>query len=166
MRLPKRKPGKYQEGQTDPFLTQEKFEELGAELKKLKAKRPKAAAEVARLSELGDFSENVEYQLAKRRLRGLNAAILKLEYQLDHAQIISPEKNMERVQLGSTVTVETGGLQKTYQILGSTETDPKKGIISQNSPIGAALLGRRVGETVTVTVGGKEVVFRIVKIAS
>jgi transcription elongation factor GreA len=149
MRVPYRKPGKYSQMKSDPFMTKEKFAELEEKLEKLKEKRPQAAAEVKRLAELGDFSENVEYQLAKGRLRGINNAILTLESQLNQAEIIEVAKN-DKVRVGGTVTVQTeNGLRK-YKILGSAEADPAKGIISRNSPIGEALLGHRVGEAVRI----------------
>jgi len=145
-------------------MTQVKFAELETKLKKLKQIRPEAAKEVARLAELGDFSENVEYQLAKGRLRGINSGILKLERQLNDAEIITPNKKTDTVQIGHTVTIECGGKLKTYQILGSSETKPEKGIISHNSPIGSMLLGHKVGEVVKIKVGEKDVVYKIIKI--
>lgn len=163
MQLPYRKPGKYSQTENDPVMTEEKFRELEGELLRLKIKRPKAAAEVARLAELGDFSENVEYQLAKGRLRGINNAILKLEYQINHAEIIAPKK-AGSVLIGSTITVESDGKQRTFQILGSSETNPAHGIISYTSPIGEALMGRAVGETIRLVVGGREKIYTIVRI--
>lgn len=164
MQLPYRKPGKYAQTQNDPLMTKEKFRELERELARLKEKQPKAATEVARLAELGDFSENVEYQLAKGRLRGINNAMLKLEYQINHAEIIAPKKG-GAVSIGSTVTIESGGKTKTYQILGSSETDPGKGVISYTSPLGTAVMGKQVGEVVRVSRKGKsEVTYTIVGI--
>ena len=163
MQLPTRKPGKYTQEKTDHQITQEKFDELKADYAKLKKRRPGAAREVARLAELGDFSENVEYQLAKRRLRGINSAILKIDYKINHAEIIEPQQN-KRVEVGHTVVVDTAGKQKQYQILGSQEVDLTKGIISHNSPIGSALLGHKVGETVTIEIGGKTVKCQIKEI--
>lgn len=145
----------------DPLLTQAKFDELENKLFALKQKRPQLAIEVSRLAELGDFSENVEYQLAKGRLRGLNHAMLKLENQLRQAIIISTPKKTGIVQIGSMVTVSNGKTEKTYQILGSSETDPQKGIISRSSPIGAALLGRKAGDTIEIILGGKTVTYTI-----
>ena len=145
-------------------MTAEKFAELSRTLERLKQSRPAAAAEVARLALLGDFSENVEYQLAKGRLRGINQRILELEYQVDHAVIIEPSAS-GTVEIGSTVTVEVKGEEKIYQILGSSETDPAKGIISHTSPIGAALLGRKAGESVEVVVAKRNVQYKILAIA-
>lgn len=144
-------------------MTEGKLNELKAKLAKVKAAQPQAAAEVARLAELGDFSENAEYQMAKGKLRGMLSTVARLENQINQAEIITLKDN-DTVQLGSTVTVEVNGEQKTLQVLGSSETKPEKGIISHNSPIGAALLGSRVGETVTIQLAKKEVTYRIVAI--
>lgn len=149
MQLPKRKPGKYSEFPTDHVMTQGKFDELVIELENLLQKRPKAAEEVGRLAELGDFSENVEYQLAKRRLRGINSAILKIDYQINHADIIEGD-NKGVVGLGSVVTIETSKGKKIYTILGASETNPNKGIISYQSPLGSALIGHRVGDIIEI----------------
>ncbi len=164
MRVPYRKPGKQSQITLDPLMTSEKLAELQHKLNKLKKIQPQAVEEVKRLAELGDFSENVEYQLAKGRLRGINNAILRLDNQLHQAIIITPQIQKEVVQLGNTVTVENEGKQKIYQILGSSETDPKKGIISYNSPLGEALVGHKVSEVVTLKLAGKEAEYRILKI--
>src|SRR3990167_8023281 len=146
MRLPIRKPGKYARLKPDQYLTQAKYDELKAGLEKLKIRRPRAAEEVKRLAEMGDFSENAAYQIAKGRLRGLNQKILEIEDHLRRAIIIKQDKNTAAVQLGTEVTIQALGKQKTYLILGSAETNPAKGIISHDSPVGAALMGRRVGD--------------------
>ena len=158
MQLPKRKPGKYSQIPVDHVMTQDKFDSLERELADLHKKRPATAKEVARLAELGDFSENVEYQLAKRRLRGINSAILKLEFRINNAEIISSDTT-DVVTLGSTVTVQTKNGARTYTILGAAEADPAAGIISHKSPLGAALLDLRVGDVVEAEkVGAVEVV--------
>ena len=165
MRVPYRKPGKYSQIKPDPLITKEKITELKNKLDKLKnVSQPRAIEEVKRLAELGDFSENVEYQIAKGRLRGINDSILRIENQIKNAVVISPQKQTDTVQVGHSVTIENNGLKKTYQILGSSETNPHKGIISHNSPIGSALIGRKVGETVKIKIGEKEVVYKITKI--
>jgi len=165
MRLPYRKPGKYMVQKADPQITEDKFNELQNKLEKLlKVIRPKASEEVARLALFGDFSENVEYQLAKGRLRGINQKILEIEYALKTAEIIKLNKNNNRVQIGHTVTIETAGQRKTYQILGSLETNPGGGTISHNSPLGSALLGHQVGETIKIKLKDKEVEYKIIEI--
>jgi len=156
MQLPKRKPGKYSIPKFDPVMSKEKLEELKVEFAKLKKKRPHAAKEVATLAEMGDFSENVEYQLAKRRLRGINSALLKLEYQIDHADIVKSKQN-KTIEIGHEVIIKMNGKKKTYKILGSSETDPNKGIISYTSPIGKALLNHQVGDVFDMEIAGKKI---------
>ena len=166
MRVPFRKPGKYSQIKSDPLLTEGKLNELKNKLDRLKnASQPHAIEEVKRLAELGDFSENMEYQLAKGKLRGINDAITKTENQLKHAVVINPQQQIDTVQLGHKVTVESAGKEKTYQILGSSETNPHKGIISYSSPIGMALIGRKMGETIKIKIGDNEVAYKIIKIS-
>lgn len=165
MQVPRRKPGVQIDVATDPVMTQEKFNSLERELKKLHADRPHQANEVHRLAQNGDFSENAEYQQAKSKLRGMNARIEKLQYQIDHAQIIDAPIH-GRINIGSVVTVlvhdET--TVRTYTILGSTEVNPSRGIISYTSPIGAALLGKRIGDTVTIQLPARTLEMKIVTI--
>ena len=164
MQLPYRKPGKYTNLPNDPMMTGHKFAELHKELDALKKKQPQAASEVARLAELGDFSENVEYQQAKGRLRGILNAITKIEFQLNQAEIIEPN-NSGVVEIGSRVTVQTDGKKKTFTILGSLESDPGRDIISYTSPLGGALLGKKVGENVHIGIKETSVEYLIVDIS-
>lgn len=164
MQTPYRKPGPMSQIKPDPLLTQEKFAELKSKLEHLKSIRPKQAEEVSRLADLGDFSENAGYQFAKARLRGINNGITTIEKQLNNAEIITTEAQTDTVQIGHTVTIERDGKTNTYQILGSTETNPQKGIISHLSPIGEALIGCGVNDVVTIKIAGKEVSYTIKKI--
>jgi transcription elongation factor GreA len=166
MQVPIRKKETYIKPKPDPYLTEEKFAELKDRLEKWKTvSRPRLAEEVKRLAEMGDFSENVGYQVAKGKLRGLNQRIIELEEHINSAIIFSPSKDIEIVGLGHNVTVENDGKEKNYTILGGAETNPTAGIISHNSPIGSALIGHRVGETVTVDINGQTKKFEIKKIA-
>jgi transcription elongation factor GreA len=165
MQVPTRKYDKYPRVKSDPHLTEEKYQELTAKLAKLKTvKQPREAEEVKRLALMGDFSENAGYQLAKSRLRGINQRILDIGDLLARAEIITPSADKEIVRLGHKVTIERNGKIKKYQILGSAETSPAAGVISHNSPIGAALLGRRLGETVKVLLADKEISYKIIEI--
>jgi transcription elongation factor GreA len=165
MQIPYRKPTQFSNLIPDPHITQEKFNELTRKLERLiTITRPQAAAEVSRLAELGDFSENAEYQLAKGRLRGINSSILKIQHHLNNAIIFTPQSS-DRVQLGSRVTVTDGEQQKTFQIVGSSEINILKGIISHHSPIGAALMDHMVGETVIIKLAHKKITYTILTIA-
>jgi transcription elongation factor GreA len=164
MQLPWRKPGKYTNLKPDQHLTEAKYNELKNKLERLRFNRPRLAEEVKKYASDGDFSENAAYQIAKGRLRGVNQRILELEDHIKRAVIIKPSKNSNTVQLGSSVTVEGDGREKTYLILGSSETDPTKGIISRNSPIGAALIGRRLGDRIKIKLADREIEYKIIKI--
>jgi len=163
MRVPIRKPGKYTNLKPDAHLTPEKLAELKNKLEKLKKIRPRLAREVKELSTTGDFSENAGYQMAKGRLRSLNQRILDLEEMIKNAVIIKLKKSGV-VELGSTVTVEIAVREKKDKIRGSSETDPARGVISRNSAVGRALLGRRAGDIVKIRIGDKEVIYKIIKI--
>ena len=164
MRTPNRKPGKFSSLRPDPIITKEKLQELKDKLEKLKKAKPSAMAEVARLAELGDFSENVEYQMAKGRLRGINSGITSLENQIHEAVVVGGEADNKTVQIGSTVTVAVDGKEKNFKILGSVEVDPKNGIISYSSPIGSALVGSGIGDEVEIKLAERIVVYKIVEI--
>lgn len=164
MQVPIRKPGKYTHQRPDPHITVAKLEEFKQDLARLKASQQPAAKEVMRLAEMGDFSENAAYQMAKGRLRGINQKITELEHYLNHAVVIAPADDAELIQLGHRVTVAIAGTEKTFLILGSEEADPDQGVISQHSPIGSALMGRRVGATVTIRLKDREVSCKILSV--
>jgi transcription elongation factor GreA len=164
MRVPTRKPGQYTNVKPDPYITEEKYQELKNKLARLKASQPQAIIEVKRLAADGDFSENAAYQIAKGRLRGINQGMFDIEDHLKRAIIIKNKSGQEKIQLGSRVTVEVKGRTKTYLILGSSETDPNAGVISHNSPIGSALIGHKAGEYVKVQLAGREIEYKIIKI--
>lgn len=165
MQTPKRRIGKYAHLLPDQHITLEKYQKLEAEYHKLKKfVRPPAIEEVKRLALMGDFSENAAYQIAKGRLRGINQRLIDIENLLKRSEIIDTGKKNQSVQLGCTVTIELDNKEKTFQILGSTETDPLKGIISHNSPIGQALMGRKINEKFKIKIKDREAECRIIKI--
>ncbi len=165
MRTPKRKPHKYAFDKPDPHITKGKYDRLKTELERLKkVERPPTAREVKSLAELGDFSENAAYQIAKGKLRSINNRITKIEKFLNHAEIISFNKNSDKIGLGSTVTLEINDKRKTYKILGSRETNPAKGIISHNSPLGKSLMGKKKGDIVEVKIKDKFTEYKIIDI--
>ena len=165
MRVPIRKGSGPLAPSQDPKMTQEKYEELKKKLDFwLKIKRPREAEEVKRLALMGDFSENVGYQIAKGRLRSLNQRIIELEKLLGRVEIIENPTNSETVVVGSEVIIESSAKQKKYKILGSSESNPSEGIISHVSPLGSALLGKRVGEEFEFGTNGKKKVYKIIEI--
>lgn len=165
MQIPYRKPGEFTNIAPDPHLTQAKFDELTQKLKKLQAVLPNAISELQRLAEMGDFSENAAYQMAKGRVRSLNDKIFGIEEHLKQAIIITSGQKSDMVQLGSTVKVLVDGKEKVYQLLGSSEVNLAKGIISNHSPVGSALMGKKVGEKFKIKLGDREVDAQITSIS-
>lgn len=163
MRVPTRKSENYKRTKYDPLMTLAKYNELKSQLAKLQKTRPAAIEETQRLAQLGDFSENAEYQIAKGRLRALNNKILELEYQISHAEIIKPSK-CGTIQVGSRVTVEINGHKKIFEICGSCEANPSAGVISRHSPIGSALIGCCPGKRVRIQLANKIVEYKVIKI--
>jgi transcription elongation GreA/GreB family factor len=164
MQVPKRRYDQIIERQ-DPHISEAKFTELKSKLERLKnISRFKWMSEVARLAEMGDFSENHAYQMAKGRLRGINAKILELEDYFKYVVVIKSGGTKQRVQLGDRVTIKQGDKLKSYQVLGPLEADPLKGIISHKSPIGEALMGKRVGDRLRVQLVNKEVEVEVMAI--
>ena len=164
MQLPKRpKEEMKRMNQTyDHHLTQDKIERLRRDLERLlKTERPEAIAETQRLAEMGDFSENVGYQVAKAHLRRINNRITSIEERLKSAIPIELGSRDGRVHIGSTVVLESDGESRTYQILGSQETDPTRGRISHLSPLGSGLLGCVEGNEVELDSGK---VFKVVEV--
>lgn len=158
MRVPKRRSEAKAYLPLDPHITAKKYEELHNKLMHLKkVTRLRLMQEVATLAEGGDFSENAGYQIAKGRLRGVNQTILELEEYLKKVIIIEKPSTASKVAVGSEVTLDVKGQTKKYTILGSSETDPMRGIISHNSPLGLTLLDKTVGEKVMLTQQGKKV---------
>lgn len=164
MRVPIRKPGKYTHMQLDLTMTQAQLDLMKAKLIRVKQSLPKAIRETQQYGENGDFSENAEYQIAKGKLRGLNRQVEKLQYEINRAIIIQPTTNTDTVQIGHSVTINTPTGDRTFKILGSTETNPSAGIISYQSPLGAVLLGHQVGDIVTMNINNRQANYTILAI--
>jgi transcription elongation factor GreA len=136
-----------------PMLA-EGYEKLTADLKVLRQERPKIVDAIEEARAHGDLSENAEYHAAKERQGHVEAMIADLEDRVSRAQIIDPTSlSGDKVVFGATVTVvDEEDKPQRYQIVGLAEADAKKGRISYESPLGRALIGKRAGEEVEVTV--------------
>jgi len=132
----------------------EGYEMLTAELNALRQERPLIVDAIEEARAHGDLSENAEYHAAKERQGQVEAQIAEIEDKVSRAQIIDPATlSGDRVIFGATVTLlDEEDKPNRYQIVGMTEADARKGRISYNSPLGKALIGRKVGEDVEVTV--------------
>ena len=134
------------------YLTQEGYEKLNKELQHLRlVRRPEIAEHIRLAKEDGDLSENAGYDAAKYEQAIVEGRIRTLEGILHGAQIINHNGQKDSVVLGSTIRVQEDGYEpEAFQIVGSPEADPSKGRISNQSPLGRAALGKRVGDTVEV----------------
>lgn len=152
------------------YLTKEKLEELKNELHELKTvKRVEVGENLKRAKELGDLSENSEYFEAREEQAQVEARIFELENMLKDVElIVKPHAGPatgDVVKVGSTVEVSRAGKKMTLYIVGSNETNPDEGYISNESPLGSAFLGKKAGETVLVQVpGGKKVEYKILAV--
>ena len=150
-------------------MTAEGKEKLQAELKNLKlVKRPEVIERIKVARSFGDLSENSEYDAAKDEQSHLEDRIAQVEEMLKYAQVVDAESvDPNEVSVGKTVTYTEVGTDdpETYSFVGSDESDPLNGKISNDSPIAQALLGKKKGETVSITTpGGKfDVVINEVK---
>ena len=153
---------------SETWLTKEEIEKRKEQLDYLKGERRLEIAEMLKTARaFGDLSENAEYDAAKNEQAKNEYDIQHLEQELMHAKVIDESTlSTNVVNVGSVVTLKNlaSGAKMTYQIVGSAETNPAAGKISNQSPIGSALLGCTVGTTVDVTTPGGVVQFKIQKI--
>ena len=148
-------------------MLQEGYEKLNTDLRRLKDERPQIVEAIEEARAHGDLSENAEYHAAKERQGQIEASIADIEDRLSRAQIIDPtELSGDKVVFGATVTLlDEDDKPITYQIVGQTEADAKTGRISYNSPLGRALIGRKVDDEVEVTVPSGDRYYVVSKVA-
>jgi transcription elongation factor GreA len=132
------------------------FAALKAELAELRARRPGIVEEVAAARSQGDLSENFAYHDARQNLGMLDGRIQTIEATLTRAQVVEDSDRKDVARIGSTVVVRDEFGESTYQIVGPTEGNMARGLMSIASPMGSALLDRRAGETVTFKTPGGE----------
>ncbi len=152
------------------FISAEGLEEVKERLTYLKSVRRKEVADkIAEARSYGDLSENSEYDIAREEQATVEAEIFELENKVKNAVIIDPNKiNTSKVNVGCTVEVLNVKLNRqfSYKIVGDTESDPINGIISNISPVGAGLIGKKVGEIASIKTPGGLVELKIVKITA
>ena len=135
-------------------LTKEGKAELEKELEELIGQRPAIAERIATASAFGDLSENEEYSSARSEQKQVENRILEIEEILKSAKIIRNASH-DKVAMGASVTVSISGKKSTYTVVGTVEADPLNGRISDVSPIGKALMGKKVGDTFELPNGTK-----------
>ncbi len=148
------------------YLTPQGLTQLQQELEELKlVKRPQTIKRIEEAKAMGDLSENAEYDDAKEAQAMVEARIYEIDEILKSYQLIDDAAGAKKVRVGSTVHLDVQGKERTYTIVGSNEADPVAGRISNESPIGRALLGVAPGESVKVQTPGGETVYKIVSIS-
>lgn len=147
-------------------LTQSGVDELKAELTELISHRAPLADRIRQARELGDLSENAEYQSAREEQDRLETRIGELEHILQNVQVIQKPKSNGHVRLGSTVKLKSpDGKAQQFQIVGTVEADPMNGKISDESPIGKVLLGKKEGDEAEIKTPVETAFYKIVDIS-
>jgi len=148
------------------YLTAEGLAQIKAELEQLTGpRRTELAARLHSAIQMGDLSENADYHQAKEDQGFLEGRIQELEYLIRNAVIIKNNVNRDTVGIGSHITIqEADDPAETYHMVGPKEADPRNGRISHESPIGRALVDRRVGDEVEVETPAGKIKFKILKI--
>ncbi len=152
------------------FMTIDGLNKTKERLQFLKSvRRPEVAKKLAEARSYGDLSENSEYDIARDEQANVEAEIFELEAKLKSAEIIDPKKiNTNKVGIGCKVTITNMKTNQTfeYKIVGDTDADPLNGLISNTSPIGAGLMGKKVGEIAQIKIPVGVVPFKVAKIKS
>jgi transcription elongation factor GreA len=147
------------------YISRDGLDKLRAELEEmLGTRRPEIAQRIHDAKEHGDLSENAEYEDAKNEQAFVEGRIQTLQAIIKNATIIDENHSTDHVQIGSTVAVESDDGKESFTIVGSTEAKPTEGRISNESPVGRALLGKKKGEKVIVKVPAGDFTYKIVSI--
>ena len=148
------------------YLTAEGLERLKVELNQLiTVDRPRIAQRIHDAKLDGDITENAEYEDAKQEQSFLEGRIATLEAQLKNAEVIESSGNGDKVGIGSKVVIKGGDGEETFTIVGSAEAAPREGRISNESPVGAALMGHRKGDKVTVEAPAGSVTYTVLRVS-
>jgi len=149
------------------LLTQDGVTELETELASLTAQRGPVADSIKTAREFGDLAENAEYQTARQEQERLEARIAEIEHILQNVEVIKKPKGDSKVQIGSSIKLKSqqSGKTKDFQVVGTVEADPLNGKISDESPIGQALLGKKVGDDVEIVTPAETSAYQITHIS-
>lgn len=141
-------------------ITEDGRKELETELEGLKGRRGEIADKIAEARDYGDLSENAEYDSAREEQGLVETRIAEIEDILVNAEIIKVKKS-SKVHVGSTVEIKTAGKTVKYTIVGPVEADPMNGKISNESPLGVALMDKEVGDKVTLTTPKGDITYTV-----
>jgi len=148
----------------DPIpLSPQKFAELQLEVLRLAKERDAASERVKIAREMGDLSENGAYHYGKQELASYSRQLRQVQFLLKYG-VVTRSSHSGVVEFGSTVTVSDGKNERVYSIVSQYESDPYTGKISLESPIGLALVGKKVGDVVSITVPAGEIKYKVLKI--
>ncbi len=148
------------------YLTKEGITELETEVKGLIEQRGPIAERIKTAREFGDLSENAEYSSARQEQERVEGRIAEIENILQNVEVIKKPKGDSKVQLGSSVKLKgSDGKTKEFQVVGTVEADPLNGKISDESPIGQALLGKKEGEEVEIQTPAETATYTIADIS-
>lgn len=152
-----------------PFMkriqfTKDGFEKLKSEFEQLQKERPDAVLDLKKARDMGDLRENGWYKAARQKLSFLDRRLRELQYVQKYAVVVEATE-AKTVAIGTLVTISDGKSERTYQIVGGYESNPLEGKMSHISPIGKALIGKKVDETVEVTVPSGVVTYSIKNIS-
>lgn len=145
------------------IFTEEGYKALQKEQEELLASRPIAVLDLKKAREMGDLSENGYYKGARAKLSSIDHRLRQIAHMLRFGKVMGVART-DIVQIGSTVVIHDGEIEKTYVLVGEYEADPLAGKISHKSPIGGLLLGKTIGETILVTTPKGQKSYKIIKI--
>ncbi len=146
-------------------LTKEGVDELQAEHKDLLLRRGPIAERIKSAREFGDLAENAEYTSARQEQERVEGRIAEIEHILQNVEIITRPRGGRQVQLGSIVKLRSDGTTKQFTVVGTVEADPLNGKISDESPIGQALMGKSEGDKVQIKIGVDTSAYKIASIS-
>jgi transcription elongation factor GreA len=151
---------------SEQIISPEGYEKLKNELKNLTTvKRKEIALRIERAKELGDLSENAEYSEAKDAQALNEGRVFELNNTLKNVTVVDTNNGKCEVSMGSTISVKANNKERTYKIVSFNESDPINGLISNESPLGLAFLGKKKGDNVSVQTPKGEINFKILKIS-
>lgn len=147
------------------YLSKEKYEEFKEEKEELEEEKiPEIADKIDEAKQMGDLSENASYKAAREEMAWAKTRIQELTEILDNAEVVEKKENATEIDLGTTFTVEVNGNKREYELVGSQEADPADRKISNESPLGAAFMGKEEGDEVEVEIPAGKQTYKIIEI--
>lgn len=146
-------------------FTQAGLDKVIAERDKLLAERPEAVSHLTKAREMGDLSENGYYKESRARLSFIDGRLRHFERIIKFAEVVAPQTG-DTINFGSQVVISDGQKEFKYKVVGSFESDPNQQTISIKSPLGQALMGKKIGDRVTVTTPKGEINYQILKVSA